>query len=86
MQLARVLEVLPLSKQPRPLRVRTLHHDGTPGDSEVVALDAVGAAAGDVVLLRKEDDAKWRVVDVVTSLDIIAREQTAHGTDHGRVV
>ncbi len=86
MQLARVLEVLPLSKKPRPLRVRTLHRDGTPGDAEVVALDSVGAAAGDVVLLQKEDDANWRVVDVVTSIEVVAREQTSHSTDRGRVV
>ena len=85
MKLARVLEILYLPGHPQTLRVMGLHQDGTPGDAQFVAYGANGAAVGDVVLLTREADAKWRVLDVVTSLTVSAREPTQHGSDQGRV-
>jgi hypothetical protein len=86
MKLAQVLEILYLPGQPQTLRVLGLQHDGTPEDAHFVAFGAQDAAVGDVVLLTKEDNAKWRVLDVVTSMTVAAREPTQHGADQGRIV
>jgi microcompartment protein CcmK/EutM len=86
MKLAQVLEVLYLPGQLQTLRVLGLQHDGTPEDAQFVAFGAQGAAVGDVVLLTKEDDAQWRVLDIVTSTSVAARESTQRGPDQGRIV
>ena len=86
MKLAQVLEILYLPGQPQTLRVLGLQHDGTPEDEQFVAFGAHDASVGDVVVLEKEADAKWRVLDVVTSMSVAAHESTQHGTDQGRIV
>jgi hypothetical protein len=84
--LARVLELLSPPNEPRTVRVAPLNHAGTPVGDALLARDMIDVAVGDIVLLEKQGDAKWRVLDIVTSMEVIAREPTAHGTDLGRIV